>query len=90
MNDWRILCSRTCRKCYGAGVMQHPEWERFWQAHDPKQTTEQTIEDWFSTAGHPDLPPEEITCDECDGSGYVKQWISIDYFATLLKHRRND
>lgn len=97
VEDIRITVTYRCPHCKGDKIVQHYAWSEFWQTHDPKGIIKDgELEKWFSDRGYSvwyrglyndriqGLPPEEIPCFECEGSGRLSKEITIDNLAMLL------
>ena len=78
-----------CSHCKGTGVVQHPQWQQFWEEHaatveDIQQILEPAAsnEAWDKLmAQHfPDWEqvPEEIPCIECEGEGKITREVPLE------------
>ena len=63
-----------CRKCLGHGKIQNPAWADYLKNGYFTEAI-----DFFRNHNYnsPDLEPHELTCSDCDGSGYIVKWISF-------------
>jgi hypothetical protein len=69
-----------CAVCDESGWVQHPAWALYWAEHSEGLSGVDQDMQWFRGQGWPvycedDLPPEEVECSECDGTGFV----SVEY-----------
>ncbi len=90
----KLLTRQDCPSCGGARVRQHPAWAQFWQEWKARKGTLVELEDgsverWFRDHGYDELPPEEVTCEICEGAGEVDGTISVPDLARLLKEADN-
>jgi len=76
----------SCEVCDEAGWVQHPAWALYWDQNPNgvlKYRGLRGVEadmQWFRDQGYAvycedDLPPEEVECSECNGTGFV----SVEY-----------
>ena len=65
-----------CPECDG-GVTNHPDWIAYWGSHFPDIKAPRETARWFCKRGHHTLPPEEIKCLECNGTGIVESEVSL-------------
>lgn len=86
----QIRVRRVCPECNGCGIVHHPYWELFWQAAPHGQITEDYVQQWFSDhgCGPTEIPPEEIRCDRCDGTGLHEFWLDLSELASRLEEER--
>ncbi len=90
----KLLTRQTCPSCGGARVRQHPPWAQFWREWKARKGTHVELQDgsverWFQSQGHDQLPPEEVLCEICEGVGEVDGTISVPDLARLLKAADN-
>jgi DnaJ-class molecular chaperone len=77
MPKYLVIKVDKCRKCNGSGVIEHPAWHQFWcEMHSPF-VTEDVVQDWFHDNGWKDVPPEEVTCPACHGTGEYRCEVPI-------------
>lgn len=82
MSEYIILKKVVCRNCGGCGYTQHPAWAQYWEENRGSMPD---IVLWFRKNGWEEPPPEEITCDECEGTGYVLEKISLEQFLSEIR-----
>ncbi len=72
----QIRARRECTKCHGGGWVDHPLWLEFFSL--PRGEAGDATA-WFAERGFGlgQVPPEEIECDECDGSGHIEFWMDV-------------
>jgi len=73
-----IHIRKQCRNCNGVGIVQHPEWAEWWRIHGTEINVREV------KTPYPDCP-EEIPCSECDGTGYVEEWVPLDGLGLSVK-----
>lgn len=67
---------RRCTQCEN-GYIQHPAWARFF-AEMNTSVADREVAAWFWDHEHVcegDIPPEEVPCPACSGTGWVESWI---------------
>jgi len=85
-----------CPDCDGIGVLAHPKWRRYHDWHDAYREShhncspsDDATNTWWSENGYylnsrPDLPPQEIACYTCSGTGKLEQDIDLRSALTAL------
>jgi hypothetical protein len=73
----------TCSVCEGDGWVQHPAWDAFFEDAGDDPVGPQATMQWFRDHGHAvwcanDLPPEEIECVKCGGTGEVREDVALE------------
>jgi len=86
----KLLTRQTCPSCRGARLFQRPAWAQFWREWRARNGTlteleDGSVEQWFSNQGYDPLPPEEVPCEICEGTGEVDGTIRIEDLARLLR-----
>ena len=84
--EYRVPVSMVCGGCDESGVVVNPAWTLFWDAHptaDGKVTHEEVV-DWFHSGGYEGVPPEEVDCVECRGTGYQERLVTLPEFKRML------
>ena len=66
-----------CSACNGVGVVGHPDWDAYWRKYPEDSPSLEIIRAFFSECGHDAIPPEEIKCLECEGSGIIESEVSL-------------
>jgi len=92
----KILTQQQCPVCEGTKMVQHPAWAEYYKEGNRKFSNDETKEaekcvEWFKKKGyatwdgnlHTLLPPEEIHCHECGGTGRVEEWMEVAEFAKI-------
>ena len=76
---------KTCRLCDGRGEILAPVWELYFIGHKYNDAID---EEWFRNAGYGStIPPQNIQCPECSGTGTVSQEITVDeYIDGVMDH----
>jgi len=76
---YRVIYQIRCPACKGEGVVGHPIWNEFWET-DPRPQFEDDYQARARELGYAsleDMPQEEITCNECEGLGYVRREVPL-------------
>ncbi|HHI71472.1 MAG TPA: hypothetical protein ENJ91_10750 [Rhodobacteraceae bacterium] len=81
----RSVCE--CPKCGGAGMVRHPGWERY---RMEKEIRSQIDDEYFfrEEMGYDRIPPEEVNCDRCLGSGQLEEFVPFDDAMTAWRQQR--
>lgn len=76
---------KTCRLCDGRGEILAPVWELYFIGHKYSDAID---DEWFRNAGYGStIPPQNIQCPECSGTGTVSQEITVDeYIDGVMDH----
>jgi len=77
MITYYVEAEQSCPECHGTGVVEHPAWRAYWAAHPAGLPTAEDDARWFSAQGYGTIPPEEWDCDECDGTGVLRQRVTL-------------
>jgi hypothetical protein len=78
MVTYYIEAEQPCPECQGTGVVQHPAWAAYWQEHHGESLpTAEADERWFREQGYSRIPPEELTCEVCHGTGIRRQRVPL-------------
>ena len=78
-----LLTSRApCPTCEGTGDIQHPAWVAYYGEYDglPKKSRRQFWNNdraWFRAHGCARIPPDEIPCPDCEGTGTLTQVVTL-------------
>lgn len=88
----KVAITGGCACCVGQGVIANPAWTAFFQAVPEGTVRTDNPEPWFKEhslmeadrSGKPVLPPEEITCAECEGRGNLTKLVSLAELKALL------
>jgi hypothetical protein len=88
----KVAITGGCACCVGQGVIANPAWTAFFHAVNEGKASTDNPEPWFeeqgltdsARSGKPVLPPEEITCAECEGRGSLTKFVSLADFKALL------
>lgn len=82
-----ILTRNKCTTCNGEGMISNGIWLKYYEAETDFKKQHGRIMDeqetylWFQKEGvYAPLPNEEIQCTECNGTGHVESWITIEQF----------
>lgn len=92
----KVLVQQTCPYCKGTKVVDNPSWVEFNQMVKAKQVNPDNMEQWFRDRGEAvestsmgttywQLPPEEIHCAECEGTGTISGFVTMKELAAFLK-----
>jgi RNA polymerase subunit RPABC4/transcription elongation factor Spt4 len=92
----KILTQQQCPVCEGTKMVQHPAWAQYYKEGNRKFSNDEVEEcekcvEWLrknnymvADAGTQALlPPEEIHCHECGGTGRVEEWMEVGEFAKI-------
>ena len=88
MTSYLIRKIETCPACQGSGFVQNLDWAEINRAHSEwmearsiKTFTDEARANWEWRIkkrwpyGNP--PPEEGECCECEGTGKIETWVSL-------------
>ena len=70
-----VIREETCPECRGDGWVEHPAWQRLGERW--KEMSRHDLRMYFSGEGYGDIPPEEVECSRCRGSGIVRQEVTL-------------
>lgn len=75
----QILTKEKCKECNGYGVVSGPIWNEFFEIESKSDRAweQEEVDNWFRERGYGTLPPEELTCCECEGTGEIQRWMDI-------------
>jgi len=65
---------KTCPKCRGYGIIEHPDWTKYWQEH---------------TEVIPEKTPkvqQELICPKCNGKGTILTPKGMEIIEFLKKY----
>lgn len=76
-----------CAECNGTGMVMHPMWKEFFR-ENPKPLSTEDEATWWTKRGYDierrqashfyqGLPPEEIDCRVCSGSGVLETPVEL-------------
>lgn len=87
--SYYVIERTTCSACEGQGVVQHPEWKTFWEVYrdDTNVTLHAAIDMHF---GVRKMPPEEIQCSNCAGTGTITREVPLAEALASLKRTTAD
>ena len=87
-----ILTRNLCKTCNGEGVVTHQGWLEIYEIE--KQANQQSgkielfsiekCNEYFKERGYENVPPQEIKCVDCDGTGKIEEWMPISSFQSLI------
>lgn len=96
MNTISILAKMSCPECEGAGVFyaprcEHPGCYRKYTVEELQETYYSP--DWRDSTVKVKLPcghdlknlQDEYPCQECEGTGEVERWLSLDELKKLME-----
>lgn len=74
-----IAVRTVCLECLGKRMVQEAMWALYWETFGQEGTIRTQKEDleWFRENGFERIPPEEIVCWECDGTGKIETWVKL-------------
>jgi RecJ-like exonuclease len=81
-----ILTSDKCPECKGEGFLTHGKWAVFYSVdqtfneQNGRHMNEAETLAWFQERAYSKLPPEEIECSRCKGTGKIEAWTDIQTF----------
>jgi len=79
LNDMEIQVRIKCCDCGGSGKKFDPIYGEFYAAEIlVGEFTNDEFNQWFRDKGYQTPPPEEYTCESCDGTGKIIKWVSIN------------
>lgn len=77
-----------CETCSGSGMVYNQIWDSFWNEwQSDDRPNQDDINRWFKNMGYPYPPDEDILCDRCDGSGYIREEVDIEEVINPLKNQ---
>jgi len=71
-----ILTREKCNQCHGNCIISNPAWVCF-DAVEHAGDYFSAAREYFGAEEDDELPPEEIPCPACDGSGYIQSWLRL-------------
>ena len=91
-----VTVSCKCAECKGVGVIPNPIWVEFNREVKEGRTSADQMEPWFISKGAAEkqtsmgstywrLPPYEIPCGECEGSGVTCAEITLREIASFVR-----
>lgn len=76
MKVFFVICEQTCPTCQGVRVITNPLWERYFcETAGSRDPDAWAREQGFDCAL--DIGPEEVPCEDCEGSGVVQSRESL-------------
>ena len=79
--EFRVIAIEDCQPCNGVGIVLHPLWARYWKSHPQGLPTHDDDLAWFRDNGHissyTKIPPEEIPCADCEGTGAIRREVPL-------------
>jgi len=96
MKHYLLKSVTPCPECNGNGIVAHPAWREYWQWNDHyrsanygRQPSEDVVRFWwvengFEHLSRHDLPPAEIDCYTCHGTGKIEEDIDLKSALTDL------
>ena len=91
-----ITVTCKCAECKGTGVVSNPIWDEFNREVKAGKASNEKMDEWFCGRGYGTtrlilgkttgvLPPEEITCGECEGTRFTHASVTLQEIAAFLK-----
>ena len=91
----KVHITDKCQECKGTGVVSNPIWEQFNTGVKAGTASIEKMEEWFRERGEARqqthtgttywaLPPEELTCGECEGAKFITRLVPMAEFAKFL------
>ncbi len=86
--EYFVISRQTCDVCNGEGAIFNEEWAERGNDSDLMAALRgaRTCEErenlsliWWDNRGYTEPPPDEYTCDACNGDGFIQQQISLTY-----------
>ena len=78
-----VLTRVRCDICDGRGIAHSPMWRECCLSLNPerKDWIDAALAWWADRGYRKDqIPPEEQSCDECEGSGWLQRWLKLEEF----------
>lgn len=77
MVTFYVWAEQPCPECLGTGVVTHPAWREYWTVHPDGFPTAEDDARWFREQGYTKIPPEEVDCGACGGTGYLSWRVPL-------------
>ena len=94
--EYYVIGIEKCEECEGAGVTRNPQWIEFgvWLLSkgydDSVKEMDNLLLEYFKVEDRRDIPPKEVFCPECEGTGEIEKRVELKKAITELRKALND
>jgi hypothetical protein len=94
--EYYVIGIEKCEECEGAGVTRNPQWIEFgvWLVSkgydDSVKEMDNLLLEYFGVADRRDVPPKEVFCPECEGTGEIEKRVELRKALTELRNALKD